>query len=212
MEKHPVYQFEKYSDNACLAIAEARRWAETFHCNLLSSHFILAGLLENEADLLERFFKGQPLPVDEVLAQIRDRKKEHEPGSTNLVNVSQISLKILSRAAAEATYSQSQHIETTHILNSLIKEPKSIGSEILETVARQVTSQQVSAPKKPPQKIYSSKTHKKHKAKNKDQSLFDKFCYDLTKAARAGNLPPMVGREKELAQLLHILGRKTKNN
>lgn len=212
MEKHPVYQFEKYSDNACLAIAEARRWAETQQCSLLSSHYILAGLLETEPDLLKRFFHNQALPLEEIFAQIRSRKNEQEPGSNHLNNVSNISLKILSRAAAEATYSQSKQIETTHILNSLIKEPKSIGSEILEVVARQVTAQQARAEKKPSQKIYSSKTHRISKLKNKEQSLLEKYCFNLTKAARAGKLPPMIGREKELAQVLHILGRKTKNN
>ncbi|KAA3613687.1 MAG: ATP-dependent Clp protease ATP-binding subunit [Calditrichaeota bacterium] len=212
MENHPVYQFEKYSDNACKAIAEARKWASKNKCQLLSSQYILAGLLETEPKLLQHYFKGQKFPVDEIFEHIDYRKYEQEPSSNNLENVSKISLRILSRAAAEATHSRSSRVETSHILNSLIKEPKSIGSEILEVVARRTAVQQQKTKKQPSQKIYSSNSHKKESVRKKEKKLFNKYCSDLTQAARAGNLPPMIGREKEIQNLLHTLGRKTKNN
>ncbi len=212
MEKHPFYQFEKYSDKACRAIMEARRWAGKQKTNLLSSHYILAGLMEAEPELLQNFFKSTQLSLDEVFEHIQFRKHEQEPRSSNLANVSHISLKILSRAAAEATYAHAPYIETSHILNSLIKEPKSIGSEILEVVARRATAKQEKIKKYSPRKIYSSKTKHAASAKKKEKNLFARFCFDLTQAARAGKLPPMIGREKELQQLLHTLGRKSKNN
>lgn len=40
----------------------------------------------------------------------------------------------------------------------------------------------------------------------------DKFCYDLTKAAKDGSLDPVVGRDKEITRLMEILGRRKKNN
>lgn len=40
----------------------------------------------------------------------------------------------------------------------------------------------------------------------------DKFCYDLTKAAKDGSLDPVVGRDKEITRLKEILGRRKKNN
>lgn len=40
----------------------------------------------------------------------------------------------------------------------------------------------------------------------------DKFSYDLTKAAKDGNLDPVVGRDKEITRLMEILGRRKKNN
>ncbi|GAA4785000.1 ATP-dependent Clp protease ATP-binding subunit [Actinomycetospora chlora] len=40
----------------------------------------------------------------------------------------------------------------------------------------------------------------------------DRFGRDLTAAARAGRLDPVVGREREVAAVLEILGRRTKNN
>ena len=39
-----------------------------------------------------------------------------------------------------------------------------------------------------------------------------RYGRDLTEAARRGQLDPVIGREEELARLIQILGRKTKNN
>ena len=39
-----------------------------------------------------------------------------------------------------------------------------------------------------------------------------RYGRDLTDAARRGQLDPVIGREEELARLIQILGRKTKNN
>jgi ATP-dependent Clp protease ATP-binding subunit ClpB len=39
-----------------------------------------------------------------------------------------------------------------------------------------------------------------------------RYGRDLSDAARRGQLDPVIGREEELARLIQILGRKTKNN
>lgn len=43
-------------------------------------------------------------------------------------------------------------------------------------------------------------------------SLLDRFGRDLTAEARAGKLPPVIGRRKEILQMIQTLARKTKNN
>jgi ATP-dependent Clp protease ATP-binding subunit ClpC len=47
---------------------------------------------------------------------------------------------------------------------------------------------------------------------NSDTPVIDSFGYDLTSAALAGKLDPVVGREKEIERLAQILGRRKKNN
>ena len=43
-------------------------------------------------------------------------------------------------------------------------------------------------------------------------SVLDKYGIDLTEQARAGELDPIAGRDKETERLIHILLRRTKNN
>ena len=42
--------------------------------------------------------------------------------------------------------------------------------------------------------------------------VLDNFGTDLTQAAREGKLDPVVGREKEIARVIEIIGRRKKNN
>ncbi|GIL56898.1 hypothetical protein Vafri_12190 [Volvox africanus] len=45
-----------------------------------------------------------------------------------------------------------------------------------------------------------------------DQSPLERFTQDLTAAARAGKLDPVIGRDEEIRRVMHILCRRTKNN
>ncbi len=47
---------------------------------------------------------------------------------------------------------------------------------------------------------------------NKEGSALDKFGRDLTKAAKDGEIDPVIGREKEIERVIQILSRRTKNN
>lgn len=40
----------------------------------------------------------------------------------------------------------------------------------------------------------------------------DEYCTDLNALAESGKMEPIIGREKEVAQIIRILGRKNKNN
>lgn len=52
------------------------------------------------------------------------------------------------------------------------------------------------------------KRHKSERAK----TFLDKYADNLTDMAQQGKLDPVVGREKEMKRLQHILSRRTKNN
>jgi ATP-dependent Clp protease ATP-binding subunit ClpC len=49
------------------------------------------------------------------------------------------------------------------------------------------------------------------KVKNKTPNM-DKYCKDLSKKAADGELDPVIGRKKEIARLVRVLGRRRKNN
>lgn len=51
------------------------------------------------------------------------------------------------------------------------------------------------------------RTDKKKKRKN-----LDAYCYDLTAKARRGEMDRVIGRDKELARVIQILSRRSKNN
>lgn len=50
------------------------------------------------------------------------------------------------------------------------------------------------------------------KKSNSDTPALDKYGNDITSLARQGKLDPMVGREREVQRVIHILSRRKKNN
>ena len=52
----------------------------------------------------------------------------------------------------------------------------------------------------------------KLKKQSENTSALDQFSRDLTELARMGKLDPVIGRDKEIDRVIHILSRRTKNN
>ncbi len=59
---------------------------------------------------------------------------------------------------------------------------------------------------------FSDQKTKKGKAHEKFESVLDKFGVNLTKKAKKGELPSIIGREKEIDRAIQILSRMNKNN
>ena len=58
----------------------------------------------------------------------------------------------------------------------------------------------------------AEKNTKKQKNKNKQKSMLDTYGTNLTEKASKGELDCVIGREKEIERVIHILNRRTKNN
>ena len=59
---------------------------------------------------------------------------------------------------------------------------------------------------------YDSEKGKRFPAKKKATPFLDEFGEDLTKAAQAGKLDPIIGRDREIYRICQILARRKKNN
>lgn len=54
--------------------------------------------------------------------------------------------------------------------------------------------------------------NQKKKNANSKTPYIDEYCTDLNTLAESGKMEPIIGREKEINQIIRILGRKNKNN
>jgi ATP-dependent Clp protease ATP-binding subunit ClpC len=58
----------------------------------------------------------------------------------------------------------------------------------------------------------SMQTPQKKSTRGSKTPYIDEYCTDLNALAESGKMEPIIGREKEVAQIIRILGRKNKNN
>lgn len=53
---------------------------------------------------------------------------------------------------------------------------------------------------------------KKREEKHPKRKNIDTYCYNLTQKAKSGKMDKVIGRDKEIARVIQILSRRTKNN
>jgi ATP-dependent Clp protease ATP-binding subunit ClpB len=138
--------------------------------------------------------------IDESLERL-PKIQGGEPGS----RMSQRLLKDLDKAEDEAKKLGDEYVSTEHLLLALAQDKGAIG-EALKSSG--VTRERILASLKD---LRGGKKVTSQEAEDTYQAL-EKYGRDLTGAARAGKLDPVIGRDEEIRRVVQVLSRRTKNN
>jgi len=139
---------------------------------------------------------GQDLFADwQELRPAAERRVEALPsvqGGSQQPNASAAFARVLDKADEDRARLEDDYVSTEHLFLALEPVPR---DEILKWIkeirgGRRVTSQD-------PEGTYQA---------------LSKFGRDLTEAAEAGKLDPVIGRDEEIRRVVQILSRRTKNN
>src|SRR6185436_520906 len=105
------------------------------------------------------------------------------------------------------------HVGTEHLLLGLVREGEGIASGVLESlgVSLEKVRHQVIATLGQ-QHPATAETATAGKASGSKTPTLDQLGVNLTAMAKASQLAPVIGREKEIERVIQILSRRTKNN
>jgi ATP-dependent Clp protease ATP-binding subunit ClpC len=195
--------FEKYTEKARRVIFFGRYEASQLGGRCIETEHLLLGLLREDKSLTNRFLR-EPTPVEAIRKQIEASTVVGEKVSTSVdMPLSDESRRVLNHAAEEAERLSHKHIGTEHLLLGLLREEGCFGARILnehgvhlsgvrQELGRALQDAEVIEPK--------------------EFVLLSEYSQYLTRMAREERLLPLIGREKEFEQMVHILGRSGKNN
>ena len=114
-------------------------------------------------------------------------------------------VRVLGRAEEYAKSMKDDYVSTEHLLLALATD----GSSEVQDICRQChltkSAIQASIRKNRKQNVTTDNPEEGYKS-------LEKFGRDLTAAARAGKLDPVIGRDEEIRRTIEILSRRTKNN
>jgi ATP-dependent Clp protease ATP-binding subunit ClpB len=170
------------------AVAAAQELARRMgNPELYPEHLLLA--------LLDQELPQQLVPDAAALraqAEATLRGKPSVQGMTQQPNVSAAFSRVLDQAADEAKRMEDDYVSTEHLLLALDVVPRDQLEAKIKAVrgGQRVTSQD-------PEETYQA---------------LEKFGRDLTQAAEAGKLDPVIGRDEEIRRVIQVLSRRTKNN
>ena len=203
--------FGRFTQRAQQTIAYAQQASVILKQQYVGTEHILLGLLKDPDPTMERL-----LPEQVTYAAVMERVRELGEGNTvarGILELTPRSKKLLESSIIQSKRFNHAYVGTEHFWLALLREEESVAVSILHDldVDTEALSQMLTKllqsdnvnPELSPTKV---------KEKDDEESPLAKYCRDLTKAARDGELDPVVGRAKEMERIIQILSRRTKNN
>ena len=195
--------FEKYTEKARRVIFFARYEASQFGSPYIETEHLLMGLLREDKALTNRFLRGHA-QVEAIRKQIEEHTTVREKVSTSVdLPVSEEGKRVLGHAAEEAERLSHKHIGTEHLLLGLLRGETSFAARILNEHGVRLSAVR---------EELSRAMEEKQPIAPKAFVLLSEFSGYMTRIACEERYSPLIGREKEFEQMVHILGRSNKNN
>ncbi|MEO0168467.1 MAG: ATP-dependent Clp protease ATP-binding subunit, partial [candidate division WOR-3 bacterium] len=222
-----------FTDKARRVLMSARREAMEFgHDYISAEHLILAMTQVSDSMAV--------LILTNLGVDIMDLRTEIEKGLSRGpmrrtyaqdIPLSASAKRALQNAIDEAKRMGHSSVGTEHILLGILLESKSMASQILENrfgINPSVVREEIKRLREngrtddtfspftptfePPRFSSSSQRQEQRRSSKGSTRTLDQFSTDLTELARLGKLDPVVGREREIERVIHILSRRKKNN
>jgi len=201
-------RFEKFSERARRVLTSAQEEAQTLNHNYIGTEHILLGLIREEEGVAARVLNNLGISLSKVRSAVEYIIGRGEKSSAGEIGLTPRAKRVIELAIDEARHLSHNYIGTEHLLLGLLHEGEGIAAGVLESFninleqARSETT-----------RVLSQGISRAKLARGTTRTpLLDQLGIDLTGAARAGKLDPVIGRLKEIERVIQILSRRTKNN
>ena len=207
----------KFTPRAEESLRLAQEAAEEMGHGYVGSEHLLLGLMREEEGIAHRVLEEAGLTDDMICDVLHRSVGTGLSGAAPSQGLTPRAKSAVELAVSEASRTGAGYIGTEHLLMGLLREGNNMAIRVLRTVGID------------PKKLYSAVVKKINEAPRaaaaaggnsaapsredgKKGGALAEFTRDLTEAARSGKLDPVIGREKEIARVIQILSRRTKNN
>ena len=203
----------EYTDKAKSALLLAQRSARFFHQSYVGTEHILLGLLREQTGVAARVLLQNGVDEQEIMELIRDlivpagmTAVAERDGYTPRAEA------ILSESETQAKRFRAGAVGTEHILLAILKEGDNIAARVLNTLGINIQKLYVDTLVAMGEDGALVKEDLNPQKKKGDTQTLNQYSRDLTKLAKEEKLDPVIGREEEIARVIQILSRRTKNN
>lgn len=205
-----------FTQKAKRALSIAEEVSKDLDHDHIGTEHILVGLIREGSGLAFCVLNDAHVNEDTIITLInrfvsrgkggvRSKKRIFTPGASS----------ILEHALDEARASHFDQAGTEHILIAMLKNNDCIATRILNTMGVNIQRLYNDVIRiigeDPKQKRILVRGFSKDEGSQEIANL-SAFAIDLTNKALRGELDPVIGRKKEIARVIQILSRRTKNN
>jgi ATP-dependent Clp protease ATP-binding subunit ClpC len=202
-------RFEKFSERARRVLSLAQEEAQRFNHNYIGTEHILLGLVRETEGVAARVLSSLSVDLSKVRSAVEFIIGRGEKPAQGEIGLTPRAKKVVELAVDEARRMNHTYIGTEHLLIGLLREGEGVAAGVLESLG--VTLDKVRAETHRILSHTSGTGTQGSRTTSKTPTL-DQLGIDLTVAAKADKLDPVIGREKEIERMVQILSRRTKNN
>jgi len=201
-------RFEKFSERARRVLTIAQEEARSLNHNYIGTEHILLGLVREEEGVAAKVLTNLGVGLGKVRSAVEFIIGRGEKPGTGETGLTPRAKKVIELAIDEARQLGHNYIGTEHLLLGLLREGEGVAYSVLDSFG--ITLERARAETT---NVLSQGAGRSRVARSASRTpSLDQLGVDLTAAARAGKLDPVIGRVKEIERVIQILSRRTKNN
>jgi ATP-dependent Clp protease ATP-binding subunit ClpC len=213
--------FERFTERARKVVVLAQDEARHFNHNYIGTEHLLLGLLREDEGVAAQALSSLNVTLDEVREQVESIVGYGEEGTGAQAPFTPRSKKVLELALREALQLGHNYIGTEHILLGLVRESEGVAARVLsnldvdpDKVRREVVRRLGGGRGRSRGSAGGEAAGGRGgvEAKRPKTRQLDQYGRNLTAYAEEEKLDPVIGRSDEIARIMQILVRRTKNN
>lgn len=198
--------YENFTIKTQEALQEASSVANKNDNSEIGCEHVLEALLEQKDGMICPIVERVGVPC----VELNNKVKQIIDSNPKVSGVAQVYFssemqKVLAKAEKEMENLHDRYLSTEHILLSMSVSDGKIG-DLLRSVGISHDSV-IDALKS----VRGNQTVDSQDPESKSRAL-EKYCKDLTAAARMDKIDPVIGRDEEIRRVMQVLCRRTKNN
>jgi ATP-dependent Clp protease ATP-binding subunit ClpC len=203
-------RFDKFTERARRVLTLAQEEAQRFNHNYIGTEHLLLGLVREGDGVAAKVLANLGVELNKVRSAVEFIIGRGDRAVLGEIGLTPRAKKVIELAVDEARRLNHHYIGTEHLLLGLVREGEGIAAGVLESLG--VNLERVRAETT---RILSQSMPQSAGAGARTSTrtpTVDQLGMDLTQAARANKLDPVIGRSKEIERVIQILSRRTKNN
>ncbi|MDD5093074.1 MAG: ATP-dependent Clp protease ATP-binding subunit [Dehalococcoidia bacterium] len=204
-------RFDKFTERARKVLALAQEEAQRFNHNYISTEHILLGIVSEGTGVGTKVLANLGVELPKIRTAVEFIIGRGESKGQGEVGLTPRAKKVIELAVDEARHLNHNYIGTEHLLLGLLREDEGVAAGVLESLGVTLEKARAEVTRFLSESVPQHRAGTGAKTASKTPTL-DQLGIDLTAAAAAGKLDPVVGREKEQQRVIQILSRRRKNN
>ena len=213
---------DRFTERARMALSKAQEAAQEMGHSYVGTEHILLGIAAEGEGLGAKVLRDNGLD-EEIIAELVEQYVGRGAAGLPAQGLTPGAKRVIELSIMDANRMGHSYIGTEHLLMGLLRESDSTAARLIASTGADINKLYTDVINLFDRSDYRQSSPQSAAAaagggnpfrsgKKSDTKTLDQYSRDLTQAASAGQLDPVIGRASEIQRVIQILSRRTKNS